>query len=74
MATNLMSKAHKATNKAYRNGYDRIFKKECTVWLEDVTKPGNSVRKYKQLGGVCPKCKVFFHREDCPICGSKVKR
>ena len=27
MAKNLMNKAHKATNKAYRKGYDRIFKK-----------------------------------------------
>ena len=47
---NLMSKAHKATNEAYREGYDRVFRKECTVWLEDVTKPGDSVRKYRQLG------------------------
>lgn len=28
MAENMMNKAHKATNKNYRDNYDRIFRKE----------------------------------------------
>jgi len=28
MAENMMNKAHKATNEEYRNGFDRIFRKD----------------------------------------------
>jgi len=25
-----------------------------------------------KIGGICPKCKIFFYCEKCPICKTKL--
>ncbi len=27
----------------------------------------------KELGGICPKCKIFIYARICPICKSEIK-